>query len=115
MSQWQTIHAHQFGNVYEWAGQLRTTGIAKDGAPFAAHGDVESFLHVQVPDVASLPWGGMDRDEFVGAAARSLAVLNAAHPFREGNGRSLRLLLDQPTEPSIWWIDDSRASRDSVE
>ena len=31
---------------------------------------------------------GLSADDFAGEAASFLAVLNAIHPFREGNGRS---------------------------
>jgi cell filamentation protein len=84
--------------------------MSKDGVGFAAHGELESYLAERVPTVAGMSWRAMDRDEFIEAAAWSFSALNAAHPFREGNGRSLRLFLDQLSEPAIWWIDYSQVS-----
>ncbi|WP_067665503.1 Fic/DOC family protein [Nocardia miyunensis] len=110
LAQWRAIHAHQFGNIYEWAGRLRTTRMSKDGAGFAAPGELEPYLSENIPTAAGMPWRRMGRDEFVEAVAWSFSALNAAHPFREGNGRSLRVFLDQLSEHARWRIDYSQVS-----
>ena len=38
----QAIHRHLFGDVYEWAGQLRTIDISKGGHLFAHHAHIEA-------------------------------------------------------------------------
>src|SRR5580698_9316796 len=38
----QAIHKHLFGDLYEWAGQLRTVDINKGGNRFANHMQIES-------------------------------------------------------------------------
>lgn len=38
----KAVHRHLFGDVYEWAGELRTTDISKGGNRFAHHGYIES-------------------------------------------------------------------------
>lgn len=110
LAQWRAIHAHQFGNVYEWAGRLRTTSMSKDGAGFAAPGELEPYLAEHIPTVAEMLWSEMDRDEFIEGVAWSFSALNAAHPFREGNGRSLRVFLDQLSKQARWRIDYSQVS-----
>lgn len=38
----QAIHKHLFGDVYEWAGELRTIDISKGGNMFAHHGHIRA-------------------------------------------------------------------------
>jgi cell filamentation protein len=38
----QAIHKHLFGDLYQWAGQLRTIDISKGGNRFANHKRIES-------------------------------------------------------------------------
>jgi cell filamentation protein len=38
----QDIHKYLFGDLYEWAGQLRTVDISKGGNRFAHHKRIES-------------------------------------------------------------------------
>lgn len=37
----QDIHKHLFGDVYEWAGQLRQVNMMKEGKPFTNFKDIE--------------------------------------------------------------------------
>ena len=94
------IHRHLFQDVYDWAGEPRTTSLSKtdDPAPFAAARDVapraaRAFAaYAAAGDAATGPGSG--RAAFVAAAAALLAEVNSVHPFREGNGRTQRLLLE---------------------
>jgi cell filamentation protein len=93
----QEIHRRIFGDVYEWAGQIRTVSIAKgaticlpqyiDSAAAAIFGELrgESLLC------------GLERDVFVERLAYYLGEVNALHPFREGNGRTQRAFFGQLT------------------
>ncbi|EPR12264.1 cell filamentation protein Fic [Sphingobium lactosutens DS20] len=88
------IHKHMFQDVYEWAGRFRTVDISKPGSTFArAHFIARSMDHEfrQLPDLQTLK--SMDRDRFADTMARHISELNAIHPFREGNGRTMRLHL----------------------
>jgi cell filamentation protein len=89
----QAYHRHIFGDVYDWAGELRTVAIGK-GAPFCLPqhlpGQAER-LFAQLARDDHLR--GLDRDTFVDALAWLLAEINALHPFREGNGRTQRAFL----------------------
>jgi cell filamentation protein len=38
----RAIHGRLFGDVYEWAGELRTIDISKGGTRFAHYGHIES-------------------------------------------------------------------------
>ncbi|MBW0115566.1 Fic/DOC family protein [Pseudonocardia abyssalis] len=91
----QAFHRHLFGDVYDWAGELRTVAIGK-GAAFCAPGDLTSAgerVFGQLARHRCLQ--GLDRDTFVDALARLLGEINGLHPFREGNGRTQRAFLGQ--------------------
>ena len=80
----QQIHAYLFGGLYDFAGQIRTKNISKGGFTFA------NCMHF--PDtllkIERMPETSFDEimDKYV--------EMNVAHPFMEGNGRSIRIWLD---------------------
>ena len=89
------IHKRIFGDIYEWAGQLRTVAIAK-GAMFCLPQYIDSSAAVifrQLRDEGFLR--GLRRGVFVGRLAYYLGEVNALHPFREGNGRAQRAFFGQ--------------------
>jgi cell filamentation protein len=80
----QQIHGYLFGGLYDFAGQIRTLNIAKDGFLFAPAQFLESTLKM----IENMPDSTFDEivDKYV--------EMNVAHPFMEGNGRSTRIWLD---------------------
>ena len=78
------IHRRLFADVYYFAGQLRDENIAKGHFRFAS----ALYLPEAVSTVEKMPQKTFD--EIVG----KYVEMNVAHPFREGNGRSMRLWLD---------------------
>ncbi|MEU7173194.1 Fic family protein [Micromonospora tulbaghiae] len=92
----QAFHRHLFGDVYPWAGQTRTVDISKPGARFChwrfIDDQVGSVLAPLAEDGFLL---GLKREPFVDSLAHYYGELNVCHPFREGNGRTLRAFLRQ--------------------
>jgi cell filamentation protein len=91
----QEIHKRIFGDIYEWAGQIRTVAIAK-GAMFCLPQYIDSSAAVifgELHDEDCLR--GLRRYAFVGRLAHYLGEVNALHPFREGNGRAQRAFFGQ--------------------
>lgn len=80
----QQIHAYLFGGLYDFAGQIRTVNIAKAGFQFA----MAQYLGQTLADVERMPEDSFENiiDKYV--------EMNVAHPFREGNGRAIRIWLD---------------------
>ncbi|NQW88738.1 Fic family protein [Curtobacterium sp. VKM Ac-2861] len=82
------IHAHLFQDVYEWAGEYRLDGIAKNPD--------EPFLPPQLiaPRMAQLDGelagGGEMLKRPLDFLTEQFATLNYIHPFMEGNGRTQR-------------------------
>ena len=86
------IHRHIFQDVYAWAGKIRTVDIGKGDSQFAHHRFIESsFESMIAPQVADLRTGSLDG--WARRAADCHGDLNAAHPYREGNGRSGRVFM----------------------
>jgi len=87
----KAIHRYIFQDVYEWAGQFRTVNISKGGHLFGLATFLEPALQQVLTKLAAENHLiELDADTFAGRAAYFLGELNAAHPFREGNGRAQR-------------------------
>ena len=80
----QQIHGYLFGGLYDFAGQIRTLNIAKDGFQFA----MARFLPETLRTIEQMPEGTFDE------IAAKYVEMNVVHPFMEGNGRSTRIWLD---------------------
>ena len=80
----QQIHAYLFGGLYDFAGQIRTKNISKGGFTFAPC----QYFHLSLPNIERMPETTFDEiiDKYV--------EMNAAHPFMDGNGRSMRIWLN---------------------
>ena len=87
----QAIHRYLFGDVYDWAGQLRTVDISKNGNLFAHQayiaGAAEAIFQALAKENRLL---GLAKTTFSARAAYFMSEMNALHPFREGNGRTQR-------------------------
>ncbi len=91
----RAIHKRVFGDIYEWAGQLRTVAIAK-GATFCLPQYIESSSTVIFRELRAEEFlRGLGRDAFTRRLAYFLGEVNALHPFREGNGRTQRAFFGQ--------------------
>lgn len=85
------IHRRIFQDLYEFAGELRKEMISKGHSSFAHPDFIESHLKRIFNELQQERYlRGMDRNEVISRLAYYLSELNALHPFREGNGRTLR-------------------------
>ena len=85
------IHKFLFEDIYPFAGKFRTENIAKGFFSFAEWEFIEDDLSNLLKKLnESNNLKNLKRDEFVKAIAYYLSELNVLHPFREGNGRTIR-------------------------
>jgi cell filamentation protein, protein adenylyltransferase len=101
----QAIHHYLFRDLYEWAGQLRTVDISKDGSVFAHHAYLYSSatqIFKKLADERAL--AGLNAGDFSVRAAYYFAELNALHPFREGNGRTQREFLSHLAHANGYYL-----------
>ena len=80
----QQIHAYLFGGLYDFAGKIRQKNISKGGFQFA----VSRFLGETLKQIEAMPETTFDE------IVEKYVEMNIAHPFMEGNGRSIRIWLD---------------------
>lgn len=80
----QQIHAYLFGGLYDFAGQIRTKTIWKDGTLFCR----AEYLMKNLSIIENMPESTFDE------IVNKYVEMNVAHPFMEGNGRSTRIWLD---------------------
>jgi cell filamentation protein len=91
----RTIHQRIFGDIYEWADQVRTVAIGK-GAMFCLPQYIESSSTVIFRELRGEEFlRGLGRDVFTRRLAYFLGEVNALHPFRDGNGRTQRAFFGQ--------------------
>ncbi len=92
---YRRLHRHLFEPIYSWAGKERTVNIAKGGhlfclVPFIAAQMEQRFAAIRSDDALNSP----SPADFAARAAEHICEINAIHPFRDGNGRTLRAFLE---------------------
>ena len=80
----QKIHKYLFDDIYDFAGEIRTVNLAKGNFSFAPM----MYLQAALENVEKMPQSNFDE------IIEKYVEMNVAHPFREGNGRSMRIWLD---------------------
>jgi cell filamentation protein len=78
------IHTYLFEDIYDFAGQIRDVNIAKSSFRFAPL----MYLQVSLNNIDAMPQSTFDE------IIEKYVEMNIAHPFREGNGRAMRIWLD---------------------
>ena len=92
----QAIHKALFEDIYDFAGELRTVNLAKGNFRFAPL----MYLEAALANINKMPQSTYDE------IIEKYVEMNIAHPFREGNGRSTRLWLDQMLKAGIGQVVD---------
>ena len=92
----QAIHKALFEDIYDFAGELRMLNLAKGNFRFAPL----MYLEAALGNIDKMPQSTFDE------IIEKYVEMNIAHPFREGNGRSTRLWLDQMLKAGIGQVVD---------
>ena len=92
----QLIHKYLFEDIYEFAGKIRTVNLAKGNFRFAP----VMYLEAALANIDQMPQSNFDE------IVEKYVEMNIAHPFREGNGRSTRIWLDQILKREIGKVVD---------
>ncbi len=109
----QDLHREIFGYIYKWAGEFRSIDISK-GNSYFSHA---AFISQSLDDlfnnlVQDRRIESKNKDEFVGRITFYYSELNAIHPFREGNGRTIRTFLRLLAINHGWDIEWARMTAD---
>ena len=114
------LHVHKvlFDDIYDFAGKIRTVDIAKPDAkaPFAYVRFLNTECKRVFDDLKRKQYltGSLAKQDFEKEIANLAAELNALHPFREGNGRTIRLFLIMLADHADYLLDYSQVSADEL-
>ncbi len=107
------IHGFFLDPLYTWAGKARTVEISKGTSMFCASAFIKNELKafdILLKD--NFPTATDTKKSLAAKLALFHAELNAIHPFREGNGRVIRLFIDLlALNVGYDFVDYSKSSR----
>ena len=111
------IHARLFGEVYPFAGQHRYVDTQKPGQtgePFLHHAWISTYTEAVIAQLRAEGTLAELRDpgQWADRAAYYQAALLHAHPYREGNGRTIRIWLDDLAAEAGHQLDWTRSGHD---
>ncbi len=87
----QAIHKALFDGLYDFAGEIRSKNISKGGFRFAN----SMYLNEVLAAVEKMPQSNFEE------IISKYVEMNVAHPFMEGNGRSMRIWLDMMLKKNL--------------
>ena len=91
-----SIHRALFSDIYDFAGEKRTVNIAKGNFRFAS----VMYLDAALENIERMP------QSTFAEIVEKYVEMNIAHPFREGNGRSMRIWLDGMLKKALGQVVD---------
>jgi len=98
------IHEYLFQDSFGFAGKMRDVNLSKGNFRFAP----VRFLESNVEIIENMP------EDTLEEMIEKYVEMNVAHPFREGNGRSMRIWLDQMLKKNIRkCVDWSKIDKES--
>ena len=96
------LHIELFGGLFDFAGEIRSKNISKNGFRFAN----AIFIEANIPIIERMPQKNFEE------ILEKYIEMNILHPFREGNGRTMRLwfdaMLEKELKTRVNWIKISR-------
>ena len=89
-------HKFIFEDIYPFAGLYRSENIAKDNFMFANWEFIEDNMNSIFGELKRENYlKGLTKEEFAKRLTYYMSELNVLHPFREGNGRTIREFIRQ--------------------
>jgi len=114
------IHKYLFEDIYTWAGQDR---YEMGNLKVFRKGNSEFTLSEKLPIVSEQLFNALkeehffknqSRDEIIDSLSSFYNGLNILHPFREGNGRTTRIYLEQLAKLAGYQLDLSNVSKSMI-
>lgn len=111
------IHRTLFGDIYDWAGKPRIINIQKREEILAGRSvwysnddNIESDLEKVWDNINSIDWKHLSRQEFAKNIAHLFSAIWQVHPFREGNTRTVVMLMTFFVEHYGYYFDQDLMS-----
>lgn len=106
------IHRRLFGDIYDWAGKFRVINIKKSEKVLAGtsvwYSDVDSVekdLDKAWNKIHCVKWTYLAKNIYVEQLVRCFSEIWQVHPFREGNTRTLVMMLTFFVESHGYFVD----------
>lgn len=107
-----SIHHFLFGDLYDWAGQFRIINIEKREKLLGGRSvwysndemiaeDLNSTFH----SICATPWNTLSKEKFISTLAQYFSKIWQIHPFREGNTRTVVMMLTFFVEAKGYYMD----------
>ncbi len=100
------IHKFLFEDIYPFAGKFRTENIAKGFFSFAEWEYIEDELKKLLEKIKNDNYlANLSKEDLAKKLAYYLSELNVLHPFREGNGRTIREFIRELAYKNNYLLD----------
>ena len=106
------IHKFLFGDIYDWAGEYRIINIQKAerllggrSVWYSNDDDIERDLEAAFQAIHEFDWDTCNRETFVNALTHLFPPIWQVHPFREGNTRTVVMLMTLFVEAHGYYFD----------
>ena len=108
------IHKYLFEDIFDFAGEYRQENITKDNFRFSEYEYIEEnieriFKSINISEMKKMPFS-----KFVETISYIMTELNVLHPFREGNGRTIRELVREICFDCGYAIDWYEINHDDI-
>ena len=110
----KNIHKFIFGDIYEWAGTIRTVNIAK-GNSFCRCEFIEEQMESIMRKLEKENYlENLNIEMLAERLAYYIEEINAIHPFREGNGRIQRMFIECLALKNGFSLDFAKISNEEM-
>ena len=106
------IHKIIFNGIYDWAGNFRIINIRKreellagKSVWYANHDDIDRDLKIGWDKINNISWNKLNLEELARNLSFTFPILWQAHPFRDGNTRTIVSLMTFFVEHHGYFID----------
>ena len=109
------IHKFLFGEIYDWAGSVRTVNISK-GSRFCSAEYIEPQINELFEKLKQEDYlrSCKSKKELGKRLAYYLGEINGIHPFREGNGRTQRMFIEHLAYNAGYSLDFMKISSEDM-
>ena len=107
-------HAYLCGDVYPWAGTIRTSEVGAMGLAMCRAAYVDQELDRLFRRIEQSPPSATDREAALRTVAEHWGELTIIHPFLDGNSRTQRYFFDHMLRHAGWSLDWRRIAAAEV-
>lgn len=108
----QEIHKKLFGDVYEWAGETRRINLSKSFTVFADYNDCNKHFKMVLDALKKENYlKDIPVEKMPGKLAQYYNALNYIHAYREGNGRTNEIFINEVIRKTGLKVDFKRVRK----